>query len=219
MKNESVTMSNSSESTKKLVITALFSAIIIAMAFTPYLGYISLGFMSATIIHIPVILGSLFLGPKRGALLGGVFGLTSLINNTFINPNITSFVFSPFYSNNGIHGNISSIIVCFVPRILIGVVSYYVFIFVNRIFKSARKNNAIAFACAGVAGSLTNTLLVMNGIYLLFGKNYALAKGITFDTLYGFIITIIGTVGITEAIVAGILVTAIGVALKKVIRN
>ena len=48
----------------ELVLTGLFTAIIIIMAFTP-LGYIPLVVINATIIHIPVILGSLFCGPKR----------------------------------------------------------------------------------------------------------------------------------------------------------
>lgn len=47
--------------TEELVLTALFAAIIIIMAFTP-LGYIPLVVINATIIHIPVILGSLFCG-------------------------------------------------------------------------------------------------------------------------------------------------------------
>lgn len=52
--------------TAELVLTALFAAIIIIMAFTP-LGYIPLVVINATIIHIPVILGSLFCEPKKGA--------------------------------------------------------------------------------------------------------------------------------------------------------
>lgn len=63
--------------TAELVLTALFAAIIIIMAFTP-LGYIPLVVINATIIHIPVILGSLFCGPKKGGFLGFIFGLTSL---------------------------------------------------------------------------------------------------------------------------------------------
>ena len=82
---------------KGLVQAALFAALIILMAMVPFLGYIPLGFTRATIIHIPVILGALVLGPKKGAFLGLIFGLTSLINNT-MNPTVTSFVFSPFYS-------------------------------------------------------------------------------------------------------------------------
>ena len=65
-----------------MVQLALFSAIILAMAFTPGLGYIPLGVTRATIIHLPVIIGGILLGPKKGAFLGGVFGATSLINNT-----------------------------------------------------------------------------------------------------------------------------------------
>ena len=46
-------------------------------AFTPF-GYIPLGFMNATIIHVPVIIGAIILGPKYGGFLGLVFGITSL---------------------------------------------------------------------------------------------------------------------------------------------
>ena len=64
----------------ELVLTGLFAAIIIIMAFTP-LGYIPLGVINATIIQIPVIIGALFCGPKKGALLGFLFGLTSFLKN------------------------------------------------------------------------------------------------------------------------------------------
>ena len=63
-----------SASTLSMVQLALFSAIILAMAFTPGLGYIPLGVTRATIIHLPVIIGGILLGPKKGAFLGGVFG-------------------------------------------------------------------------------------------------------------------------------------------------
>ena len=81
-------MKNQSLKTSKLVMAAMFTAIILIMSFTPYLGYIPLGFMNATIIHIPVIIGAIILGPVYGGFLGGIFGLTSLINNT-VNPNLT----------------------------------------------------------------------------------------------------------------------------------
>lgn len=210
-------MNNNSEKTLGLVELALFSAIILTMAFVPYLGYIPLGFMNATIIHIPVILGALFLGPKKGAILGGIFGLTSLLNNT-LNPNVTSFVFSPFYTVGGIHGGVKSLVICFVPRILIGIVSYYVYRFMIKLMKKKKASRTIAFATAGVVGSLTNTLLVMNGIYFLFGTSYSDAKGIASDALYGLILTIIGTQGVPEAIVAGILVATIGEVLFKIKR-
>lgn len=198
--------------TKEMVLTAMFTAIIIAMAFVPYMGYIPLGFMNATIIHIPVIVGAVVLGPKKGAFLGGVFGLTSMINNTF-NPNLTSFVFSPFYSVGDMHGNFASVIVCMVPRILIGIVAYYVYQGIMKLFHNRKRASVPALAVAGVAGSLTNTVFVMGGIYFLFGESYAAARGMAFEALYGLILTVVGTQGVPEAIVAGVLVAAIGQAL------
>ena len=80
-------------STVKMVQLALLSAIMVVLAVTP-LGMINLGFINATTLHIPVIVGAILLGPKAGAFLGGVFGLISLITNT-IRPNLSSFAFSP----------------------------------------------------------------------------------------------------------------------------
>ena len=212
-------MSTSTTKTKDMVTTAMFVAIILAMSFVPYLGYIPLGLVNATIIHIPVIIGAILLGPARGAFLGGIFGLTSMINNTF-NPNLTSFVFSPFYSLGNVHGNFKSLMICFVPRILIGVVAYYVYTGIVKLVKK-KKNDGKA---AGhdwrrwCAGALTNTLLVMNGIYFLFGSSYANAKGIATDAPYGVILSVIGTQGVPEAIVAAVLTAAIGKALLHIRR-
>ena len=80
--NQGNERTTSMSKTKGLVQMAIFAALIVVLAFTPFIGYIPLGFTRATIIHIPVIMGSLMLGPKKGAALGGVFGLTSFINNT-----------------------------------------------------------------------------------------------------------------------------------------
>ena len=56
--------------TKAMTQVALFAALIFIMAFTPFLGYIPLGFTRATIIHIPVIIGSLMLGAQKGSGIG-----------------------------------------------------------------------------------------------------------------------------------------------------
>ena len=194
--------------TNDLVKLSFFVAIIVLLAVTPFLGYIPLGFTRATIIHIPVIIGSIILGPFYGAFLGFVFGLTSLINNTF-NPTVTSFVFTPFYSLGTYSGNFWSLVICFVPRILVGVVPHYVY----KGIKKIKNNDVLALGFAGVAGSLTNTLLVMNFIYLFFGQSYAEAKNVAVSTLYGVILSVIAINGLPEAIVAGILTTAVCKAL------
>lgn len=124
----------------EMVLCALFVAIIVIMAFTP-LGYIPLFVINATIIHIPVILGSLFCGPKKGAFLGFVFGFTSFIKNTFMPATLSAFVFSPVLAMDvaGTVGVFKSIFICFVPRILVGVVPYFVYILVRKALESEKR--------------------------------------------------------------------------------
>ena len=209
--NKEENQMNQSRNSKTLglVQIAMFSAIIIILAFTPFLGYIPLGFTRATIIHIPVILGAILLGPKKGAILGFVFGMTSLINNT-MNPTATSFVFSPFYSLGDINGGFSSLIICLIPRTLVGVTPYYIYQWIMKLFKNHKNNITIALGSAGIVGSLTNTLLVMNLIYLLFRDDYAQVNQTSVEAIYGFILGIIGVNGIPEAIVAAVIVICIG---------
>ena len=187
-----------------MVQVALFAALIIILAFTPFLGYIPLGFTRATIIHIPVIIGSLMLGPKKGAFLGFVFGMTSFINNT-MNPTATSFVFTPFFELGEVQGGIGSVIICFVPRILVGVVPWYVYRGLERIFGK----QMLSLAAAGIAGALTNTLLVMNLIYVFFRTAYAAANNVAEGAVYTFILSIIGMNGVPEAVVSAVLVSII----------
>lgn len=199
--------------TRGLVQLAIFAAIIVVLAYTPFIGYIPLGFTRATIIHIPVIIGSLMLGPKKGAVLGGVFGLTSFINNT-INPTVTSFVFTPFYSLGEYSGGIGSIIICFLPRILIGVVPFYVYYLVKKLSKKDKVSSS-GLVLAGLAGSLTNTLLVMNLIFIFFKDAYASANGVAASAVYKFILGIIGMNGVPEAIVAAVITLVIGRTLMR----
>ena len=193
---------------RRMAQIALLVAIMIVLASTP-LGYIPLPFMRATTMHIPVIVGACLLGPKVGALLGGLFGITSVVIAT-VQPNITSFVFTPFYSfSPEFHGSWMSLVVAIAPRILIGVVAGLVFQGLMKVVKS----QALSLAVAGLAGAMTNTVGVMGLIYLLFGKQYALAGGKDPALLFGVILGVIGTNGVVEAIIAGILTAAVGKAL------
>jgi uncharacterized membrane protein len=196
--------------TKSIVIISLFAAIIFLLAYTP-IGYIQLGFLKATVIHIPVIVGSILLGPKKGAFLGFLFGITSLISNT-LSPAIMSFVFSPFIPVPGTdHGNLMALIICFIPRILVGIIPYYIYRMLNTLFKG--KSRMITFGIAGIVGAATNTLLVLNSIYFLFKESYATTRNIPVDTVYHAILAVIFTNGVPEALVAGIVVSAVCQAL------
>lgn len=200
---------NRGQKTSQLVKIALLGAIIVVLAATP-LGYIPLGVIKATTIHIPVILGSILLGWRAGALLGGLFGLTSLINNT-VSPALVSFVFTPFYSVGETHGNFWSLVVCFLPRILTGVAPYFVYRFLHR----RGRGEGGALAAAAFAGSMVNTLLVMHLIYLFFGSGWGAAKGIAGQAVYGAILGVIGTQGVPEAVVAALLTAVVGKVLLK----
>lgn len=198
---------------KALVLTALFSAIIIIMAFTP-LGYIPLGVINATIIQIPVIIGSLFCGPKQGAFLGFLFGFTSFLKNTIMPATLSAFVFSPVLAGSmfGIKGVLCSTFICFVPRILVGVLPYYIY----KGMKKLSKWKTVNFAVAGVLGAFINTFLVMGSIFVLYKDAYAQAQNIDPSAVLGVIGGVISFNGVIEAILSGVIVSAVGVVLNKI---
>lgn len=193
---------------------ALLTALMLVMAFTP-LGYIPLPFMNATTMHIPVIIGACLLGPKMGGVLGGLFGITSVVRAT-ISPNLTSFVFTPFYSfSPEFHGSWTSLIVAIVPRILIGVCAGFVFLGLKKLIH----NETISLAVSGFVGSMVNTIGVMGLIYLLFGEQYAAAGGTDPSLLLGVIMGVVGLNGVPEAIIAAVLTAAVSKAVLAVGRQ
>ena len=147
--------------------------------------------------------------------MGFVFGCTSLVNNT-INPSLLSFAFSPFYSVGDVGGNFFSLVICFVPRILVGVVPYFVYIGIKKLLKNKKGGDFAALPVAGILGAVTNTLLVMHLIYFGFSEQFAAAKEIAISAVYNAIVAIIFANGVPEAIVAAVLVTAVGKALLQV---
>ena len=68
---------------------------------------------------------------------------------------------------------------------------------------------------AGLTGSLTNTLLVMNLIFVFFKDAYAAANGVAVEAVYGFILGIIGMNGVPEAVVAAVITLLLGKTLMK----
>lgn len=191
---------------------ALLTALVLLLSFVPQIGYIKLPILAiqATTVHIPVIVGSILLGWKSGAFLGGVFGLTSLINNTTA-PGLISFCFSPFVSmGEGLGGSPLALVVCFVPRILCGILPYFVY----KLLKN-RCGDKLSCLFGGVVGSMTNTVLVMGMIYLFFAQSYAAAKEIAVDAVFGAILSVVATNGIGEAIIAALLSSAVVIAVQK----
>ena len=195
--------------TKWLVSVALMAAIVVVLANTP-LGLIPLPITKATTVHIPVIIGAILLGPSAGAILGAVFGICSMISNT-MTPALTSFAFSPFLSTTGISGAIKAIWVSVGCRILIGLLSGWLWLLLKRI----KKKQMVWLAVTGFFGSMVNTISVMGSIYFLFAEQYAEAKEVAITAVWGLIMGTITVSGIPEAIIAAVLVAVIGRALLK----
>ena len=190
---------------QKLTLAALFVAIEILMAVTP-IGYIPVGAINITTMHLPVILAGIILGPAYGMLMGFVFGLTSMLKATFA-PNITSFCFSPFITVGGVHGNFASLFIAFVPRMTLGVLSFYIYLALRRMNRS----RVTASAVSAAANTLIHTLFVMGSIWLFFGQQYANAAGIGVGAV---ILTVLTSNGILEIILASIVIPALVRALK-----
>ena len=195
--------------TRWMVSVSLMAAIVVVLANTP-MGMIQLPLVKATTVHIPVIVGAVLLGPTAGAILGGVFGMCSLISNTMA-PTLLSFAFSPFMSTTGIVGALKAIWVSVGCRILIGLVAGWLWLFLRR-FKKGRMG---WLALTGFVGSMVNTVAVMGSIYYLFAEQYAQAKEVAITAVWGLIMGTITASGIPEAIVAAIMVAIIARALLK----
>lgn len=237
---------------RKLVIASMLGAITIVLGMTP-LGLIPLGFINATTMHIPVIIAAIAEGPIVGALVGLIFGISSLLNAILKNASPVAFVFyNPLIS--------------IVPRVLIGITSYYSYAAMKKtkdknlkiltkilwgivtlllilllvkdiktgastinitfvvillalcigLFIYSLKSNEIDFpiAIGAFIGSMTNTILVLGGIYLIYAKRYVEALNIPMESAKSAILGVSVTSGIPEAIISVIVTTAVIKALK-----
>ncbi len=145
----------SKEPTLKIVQLAMFTAIILLLAFTP-LGYLKLSLgLSVTLIGLPVIIGSITIGPVGGAILGAVFGLTSFAQ-----------AFGPDALGVILLGEnpIGLFITCLIPRILMGWLTGLIF----KILKKIDKSNFISYALTNLIGSLLNTVLFLASLMIFF---------------------------------------------------
>lgn len=180
---------------RKMTVIGVLSAISIMMSMLPFIGYIPIGPTKATIMHVPVIIGAIIEGPVVGATIGLIFGLTSLWN-AMTQPTITSI----FFLNP---------LVSILPRVLIGVVAYYVY---QGIYKISKKVYAAGFM-AGLIGSLANTVGVLGMIYVLYADKYMERIGQAGADAGKWLFTLAATNGVPEALVAALIVSAVSVSL------
>jgi uncharacterized membrane protein len=141
--NQPSSSAQSPFSTHDLAVAGVFGALAIVLAFTP-LGLIPVPNPTdaATSLHLPAIIAGVLSGP----LVGGMVGLVLAISSWYLYG-------ASFMTFAG--GSLPlALLAAFLPRILIGVVAYYV-------YRPLRRWPAVAAAAAGLAGTLTNTFGVM----------------------------------------------------------
>ncbi|MBO4423555.1 MAG: ECF transporter S component [Clostridia bacterium] len=218
-----------SSANKKKVRYLVFFAIMVAIeaifCFTP-LGSIPIipGMVVATLAMIPVCITGVLLGVKGGTAMGFIAGLFSFIVWTFMPPNFWAIAFTPFYKLDlggvTLGGSPWSLVICFVPRILVGTVSALIY---KAIAGKTDKNGVriTGAAVAGLCGSVVNTVGVLGGIALFMHREFSLvyamsAYGAT--TLAAVLGTTILSNSIPEAIVSAI-VTPSAVPIQKLIKG
>ena len=185
----------------RISILALFIAIIIVQNFVPLFGYIPVGPLSLTTIHITVIIAAILLGPVDGGIVGGVWGILSFIR-AFTAP--TSPVQPLVFTNP---------IISILPRILIGVVAGYLFIGLTK----TKLKPAISLAITAIFGSLTNAFLIL-GMIAMFYRTPAVAHayGVSDPSLIiKVLMTAVGTNSIPETILAAVVVPIVCLPLLK----
>lgn len=193
------------EAVQRMVLAAVFVALVLVLGMTP-LGLIPLGFINVTILCVPVIVGTLVLGLRVGLALGAAFGLTSALSAFGLSMTPPSALASALVAASPL----LAIVMCLLPRLLVPVVTHLAYRVASRGVERSKR----ALPVAAALGSLTNTVLYL-GLMLLFyslvGLDAAAVLGIIGGT--GLI------AGVSEAVVAAIVVTPITIALWKMRRT
>lgn len=190
---------------------SILLAIEIIIAVTPLGSIPAIGPIVMTTAHIPVIVGAILLGLKGGAIMGLAYGFLSFLVWTIMPPSPIAFLFTPFYSLGDISGNFYSLVICFVPRILIGVLTY---LFVSVIFGKL-KNKFIKNFFGAFIANLICSVLLLGFVYMFFGQPYSSVLGIEYSALMGVILTTILTSAIPESILGGFVAYAFSKIYKK----
>ena len=180
-----------------LVITAMLAAVSIVLAVTP-LGFVNIGFglgVSATLMHIPVIVAALSQGMGSGMGVGLVFGAYSCYS-AFTTPTPANAVFQ-------------NPLVSILPRLLIGPAAYFSCRLMMRLFPQRKK---LAWGVGAAAGSLANVVLAM----LIVQPSIFIGEGESALVALKAIGVLIATNGVAECVIAVILVMALMGALSRV---
>ncbi len=139
----------------EMTLLAILTGLIVLMSFTP-IGYIKTAGLEITLLVIPVVIGGITLGIKGGTFLGFVFGITSYLQ--------CILGFSVFGATLNSINPFLTIIVCIVPRTLMGFLVGLIYQTLSKLIKKEIISNLIT----SISGALLNTVLFMSLLCLCF---------------------------------------------------
>ena len=187
---------------------ALFIAIILVMKITG-LSSIPVGPLNMTLTMVPIAIGAMLLGPRAGAILGFVYGCTSLYDAIAGKSPMTGFFFqiSPF----------GTIVLCVVLRILVGWLTGLLFKAVQKIDRT----RSVCYFVGGLAAPVINTVLFMGFIIVFFYQTEFVQNMVTKLGASGpltLVVLMVGVQGLVEAatglVIGGGVAKAVAYALK-----
>ena len=188
--------------TRRMVLLAMLSGILLIMSFTP-LGYLNIGPLAISLNMIPVAIGAVALGPGGGAFLGAVFGITSCLQCVGIGGisqmGVILFEISP----------ILTIIQRFFTRLLAGWLTGFVYKWLHK------SRFLLASYIAGFSAALFNTVFFMAALVLLFGYTEYLQNLIAGRNVFLFIFSFVGINAVVEMFAATVAVGIVCKALEK----
>lgn len=183
---------NKHQKTLHLTQLALLVALELVVGLTP-LGFILIPPVSITLLHIPVIIGAILLGPVDGAVLGLIMGATSIFKATTAATSPIDIAFSPFLSGKPV----ASLLLALVGRVLLGLCAAWLF----RLLSKTKLPQALSIAAAAVVSSLVHSCVVLGLLALLFPE-----LGVT---LLAVLAAVLSINTLLEVVVAGVIATGV----------
>lgn len=199
-----------------MVTLAFLAAILFVMDLTG-IAMIPLPGQYASIMTVPVAIGAMMLGPTAGGILGGVMGFIS-----FYTALKTGFRDYYLMGYDGGVVPLLSVLNAFLPRIVMGVATGWIF----KLLKRVDKTKTICYYAGGLAAPLLNTVLFMSVLLPIFMEAPNL-KALLGEDLYGsfkdnillFALGYVGIQAVLEAVIGCIISGSVGKALSKVLKR
>lgn len=179
---------------------AMFLAIIFLMAYTQ-IGFIPLGVISVTIIHVPVLVGAYLFGYKKGALYGLFFGLVSLFK-ALENP---ASILDPFFQNP---------LISVLPRVVFGLLSGLLFDGIKKISKKQIVVQPLIFI-SGFVLTVLHSVMVLGTLGLLNSETLDELLTGYYASYWAFMGITLGTSSLLEALFGGIITPLVSYPLQK----